>query len=206
MKQWKCNICNYLHTGDEPPDICPVCGADKSEFSLVEEESVQPFDDSTPEEEPSEDAANADIPYNFQSAREKFDKIIIDHHLHPISVHIPNGVIPVAVFLLFTGSLFNNQSLIDAAYYNITIVFLSIPFVLYTGYVEWTMRYKKADTKTFKLKIGSALVVTILSALLSLWKSFSPDAGGSLFFILHLAMLAAAIFAGHIGGKFVFRK
>lgn len=36
MKKWKCDVCGYIHTGDEPPAICPVCGADRSHFHEVE--------------------------------------------------------------------------------------------------------------------------------------------------------------------------
>lgn len=32
MKKWKCKLCGYIHTGDEPPDVCPVCGAPKEDF------------------------------------------------------------------------------------------------------------------------------------------------------------------------------
>lgn len=32
MKKWKCIECGYVHEGDEPPDICPVCMAPKSAF------------------------------------------------------------------------------------------------------------------------------------------------------------------------------
>ncbi len=42
MKKWKCTVCGYVHTGDEPPEKCPVCGADRSKFiELVEEEAPQ---------------------------------------------------------------------------------------------------------------------------------------------------------------------
>jgi rubredoxin len=31
--QWVCSICGYLHDVDEePPDICPVCGAPRGKF------------------------------------------------------------------------------------------------------------------------------------------------------------------------------
>lgn len=32
MKKYVCLICGYVHEGDEPPAVCPVCGAaaDKS--------------------------------------------------------------------------------------------------------------------------------------------------------------------------------
>ena len=37
MKKWKCLVCGYIHTGDEPPEKCPVCGAPKSQFIEVTE-------------------------------------------------------------------------------------------------------------------------------------------------------------------------
>ncbi|NMA65053.1 MAG: FAD-dependent oxidoreductase [Clostridiaceae bacterium] len=36
MKQWRCKVCNFVHTGNEPPDECPVCKAGKSQFELLE--------------------------------------------------------------------------------------------------------------------------------------------------------------------------
>lgn len=38
MKKWRCLICNYIHEGDSPPDICPVCGASSENFVLVEDD------------------------------------------------------------------------------------------------------------------------------------------------------------------------
>lgn len=35
-RQWVCNVCGYIHEGDEPPDVCPVCGAGADAFSPVE--------------------------------------------------------------------------------------------------------------------------------------------------------------------------
>lgn len=39
MKKFRCKICNYIHEGAEPPEICPVCGAPKEEFEEVKEEN-----------------------------------------------------------------------------------------------------------------------------------------------------------------------
>ena len=33
MKAWKCELCGYIHNGDEPPVNCPVCGASGDQFS-----------------------------------------------------------------------------------------------------------------------------------------------------------------------------
>lgn len=38
MKEWKCSVCGYTEEGGEPPEKCPVCGADKNKFVLAEEE------------------------------------------------------------------------------------------------------------------------------------------------------------------------
>ncbi len=32
MKKWKCQVCGYIHTGDAPPDVCPVCYSPKEKF------------------------------------------------------------------------------------------------------------------------------------------------------------------------------
>jgi len=36
-KRWECVICGYIHEGEEPPDICPVCDAPKEFFRLLED-------------------------------------------------------------------------------------------------------------------------------------------------------------------------
>ncbi|MBM4331086.1 MAG: rubrerythrin family protein [Deltaproteobacteria bacterium] len=35
-KRWKCTVCGYIHDGKNPPDVCPVCGANKYQFILYE--------------------------------------------------------------------------------------------------------------------------------------------------------------------------
>ena len=35
-KKWKCPVCGYIHDGEIPPDVCPVCGAYKYQFILYE--------------------------------------------------------------------------------------------------------------------------------------------------------------------------
>ncbi len=36
MKQWRCMVCGYIHEGESPPDVCPICSADKDKFELIE--------------------------------------------------------------------------------------------------------------------------------------------------------------------------
>jgi len=41
-KTWKCEICGYVHNGDEAPPSCPVCGADITYFSILEIKTSSP--------------------------------------------------------------------------------------------------------------------------------------------------------------------
>ncbi|HQM66119.1 MAG TPA: FAD-dependent oxidoreductase, partial [Anaerolineaceae bacterium] len=31
-KVWKCDVCGYEYRGSEPPEVCPQCGASRSQF------------------------------------------------------------------------------------------------------------------------------------------------------------------------------
>tara|TARA_B100000315_G_scaffold150307_1_gene138996 strand:+ start:3727 stop:5142 length:1416 start_codon:yes stop_codon:yes gene_type:complete len=42
MKKYICTICGYVHEGDGPPDVCPVCKASSDNFKEVEESVDQP--------------------------------------------------------------------------------------------------------------------------------------------------------------------
>jgi len=35
MRKWMCTICGYIHEGDEPPEVCPVCGASREDFEEI---------------------------------------------------------------------------------------------------------------------------------------------------------------------------
>ena len=37
MKIYICEICGYVHYGDELPEVCPQCGATKEVFKFKEE-------------------------------------------------------------------------------------------------------------------------------------------------------------------------
>jgi rubrerythrin len=37
-KRWRCMICGYIHVGDEPPYVCPVCNAPRRMFEQIGED------------------------------------------------------------------------------------------------------------------------------------------------------------------------
>lgn len=34
--KWRCKVCGYIHEGDQPPAVCPLCGVGPEEFERVD--------------------------------------------------------------------------------------------------------------------------------------------------------------------------
>lgn len=233
MKKWRCTVCNYIHSADQPPEKCPVCGADRSKFveiSETEAEAVQAqktdkqlerekakvreaYGDGGEEASPkAAQSAGADAPQSGKSGfTELLQQQMVRHHAHPLSVHVPNGVLPITVLFMFVAAVFSAGFPARAAFYYTVVVLLTLPFVLYSGYNAWQRKYGGALNNLFLVKIGAAAVVTVTCLLVVIWYFVNPDVvmagaarrGG--FLAVNLIMLAAAGVAGFIGGKLVFK-
>lgn len=44
-KSWKCEVCGYIHRGENPPETCPVCGVGADQFTLFEAVAEKPQSD-----------------------------------------------------------------------------------------------------------------------------------------------------------------
>jgi len=45
--EWECTRCGYIRVGEEPPAVCPECGATANEFEfweLEEESDLEDYD------------------------------------------------------------------------------------------------------------------------------------------------------------------
>ncbi len=223
MKKWKCTVCGYIHTGEEPPEECPVCGADKSAFIEITDEAPEsetsrekpaseakaapgePTSEPGPAEPSPEEAPPAPTP------EEKRRDLLVKYHVHPISVHIPNGVAPISAFFVLLAVLFGCPYLEIAALCNMVLVLLTMPAVLYTGYISWRHKYKGARTDLFFNKILCAGFVTLLSLVIVMWWIIDPtvaSTGGDgrwIFLILNGLLVAFGAAAGWLGGKLVFK-
>lgn len=40
MKKWRCEVCGYIHDGDEVDGACPKCGAAAEKFQLLDEKAA----------------------------------------------------------------------------------------------------------------------------------------------------------------------
>ena len=227
MKKWKCLVCGYIHTGDEPPEKCPVCGAPKSQFIDVTEPEApapKPAPPAAPETQPTADSPEISAPVAaaktaepepvspFKDSRyRRLFEMMTKYHGHPISVHIPNGLLPVTILFIILSALFSIKGMTTAATYNLGAVALSMPLVLFLGWVDWQNRFNGAITDIFIVKIACGIIVTVTAWFLFIWLLVNPavvttpQASRVAFFMINLIMLGAASIAGWYGGKLVFR-
>ncbi len=211
MKRWECTVCGYIHEGDEPPQKCPVCGADKSMFVLLEPEQEAPEETGPIEPEVQKTEAVPERPVSELQKNPLFGQML-KHHVHPVSVHIPNGVLPVSVIFIVLSALFNFSGLSQAAFYNLVFVVASMPLVLFSGYLEWQVKYGGNLTRLFMVKIACAGIVVLTAIVLVVWLYIDPQvavsssSGRMSFFIVNMVMLAAAATAGFIGGKLLYKE
>lgn len=205
MKKWMCSVCGYTVNAEEPPENCPVCGAEKSLFELVEDSS-----DSKADQKNDAESANAEkSPDDLKSRVYWIVKdVITKHHLHPISVHVPNGVAPASFLFLLVSFLSGGVPALEkASFINLVFVLLAMPVVVFTGYTDWKEKYSGALTTVFKTKIICAVAITGLLFISVLWRSLDAEAGSSwLYLLINAAILVCAGLAGFMGGKLVFKN
>ncbi len=193
MKAWQCIVCKYVHRGKEPPEKCPICNVSANKFIEIQEPSDT--GDTKPEIK--------------ESDLEKIYSMLIKHHAHPVSVHTPNGILPVAVVLWIAAWLFNYDILSKTAFINMVFVIIVLPLVIFTGVLEWKKKYNGTLNQVFKLKIISATLTCILCVISFGWYLVNPNVLSSvfawLFILVNIIMVAFAGLAGHIGSKLVFK-
>ncbi|MCP3931848.1 MAG: hypothetical protein GY705_22465, partial [Bacteroidetes bacterium] len=136
--------------------------------------------------------------------------VVLKLHLHPITVHTPNGILPMAIIFLALVTFYNYQSFELAFFYSMIFVLATMPVVLFTGYMEWQMRYRGAKTYVFIFKILCSLIVLATVSTLVIWRIIDPGVAGPdsplrlTYFGVGAASVIAAGIAGHLGGKLVF--
>jgi len=205
-KKWKCTVCGYIHSGLTPPDKCPVCNAPAEMFIELDKNGKEvghlPVSD-------VDSISEKEVPQSSLLFNRLAD-LLVRHHIHPISVHFPNGILPVVVSFLAVSVYFNLVSLEVAALYNLIVVLLAMPLVLLTGYLEWQKNYKGIKTAVFIIKIICGLVVLVSTSVLVFWRIIDSEviAEGSpvkwIYLGIAVLLLGAAGLAGHLGGKLVF--
>jgi len=197
-RKWECTVCGYIHEGDEPPKECPVCGAGPEYFKEIVEKEPKTLTE----------AALAPEGEKTKSAPGFLRRQVTKHHLHPIAVHTPNGVLPMALVFLAGAVFFSWTGLEAAAFFSLIFVLATMPFVLATGFIAWQDLYKGTVTKIFAVKIAASMIVCTALVALVVWRLVDPAVASSegrwVYLTICFISVAAAGIAGHLGGKLVF--
>lgn len=181
-RQWKCTVCGYLHEGPEPPENCPRCGAERSEFIPVEQET-------------------------FNLLHDVWDTLVV----HAVAAHFPNGLMPAAVFFFLLSLVTANPHFGPAAYYLLLLVMVAVPVSVASGIYDWRTRFKGTRALIFYKKIGLAILLFVFGLGAGHLHRTHPDFADAGFavqfgygFLLFL-MLGCVGLLGHYGGKLAFK-
>lgn len=173
-RQWQCTVCGYIHEGPEPPEHCPVCGADRSKFVLLPEQETPPPEPAT-----------------------RF-------HLHPILSHFPNALMPTAWLFLVVHWLSSRPALEEGAVWLVGVVTLVTPLSLITGIYDWRTRFAGLNAPIFTRKIVLSVLLLLLGWAALLLRPTGGEGAGFLFLACLAGMLVCVTLLGYYGGKLVF--
>ncbi len=182
--RWRCTVCNYIHEGTEPPDMCPVCGAGKEAF--------------VPE---------TDSPEHHHRG---FGGLIEKLHLHPVSAHFPNGALPLALLAWLIYLVSGDSSFERTSFYLMLVATLAVPFTALTGWSDAKHRFGTTTTGVFPEKKLWSLVLTGVTLGMAGWRLFLgwTHVPNGLEIVVYTVLLVAATALvarlGMLGGKLVF--
>jgi rubredoxin/uncharacterized membrane protein len=183
--RWRCVVCNYVHDGPNPPDVCPVCGAGKDSF--------------VPETKSPE--------HHHRGPSGLIEKL----HLHPVAAHFPNGSLPLALAAWVGYLVVGELCLERASFYLMLVAVLAVPVTFLAGLSDAKHRFGTTSTGVFpEKKLWSWVLLSIGIATagwrISLGWTYVPTTMveiGTYTGLLFVASAAAARL-GMLGGKLVF--
>lgn len=132
-------------------------------------------------------------------------------YFHPMFVHFPQALFPVA-FALFAlylatgnGDLETGTAIVAAA------GAVGAPATTLTGFLDWKFRYKAYMTPVFRIKIIGAFALIALSSAAVWLRAAVPGVAalplsgwGYAYAVLLAACAADCVILGYYGGKLVF--
>jgi rubredoxin len=181
-RRWKCTVCGYIHEGEEPPENCPVCGADRSKFIPIEAEEVS-----------------------------LLQELVSNFHLHSVAAHFPGGLVPTSALFLLLYFGTGHTGLEMTVFWLLLVVVSIIPVSLASGIYSWQKHFGGQRASIFFKKIGLALTLLLLGLVAIVLRYGQPEllvTGGWrcwLYLLCLGGMLGCVVLLGHYGSKLVFQ-
>ena len=178
----RCKACGYIMEAGRPVDKCPACGVPAKQFEPYEEKVTE------------------------KRAR------LLDLHIHPIVVHIPQAFSPFLLLLataliVATGPF--RTIILDAT----RVLALALPFSVVlafaAGLFDGKQRFRKVTTPVLVRKIVVAsifLASSIAAALISVLTGLDTFASLAPYLALVLVGLGAAVMLGFLGFPLIVAK
>jgi hypothetical protein len=176
MRQYVvCKACGYIMEARKLGELCPACGVPAKAFE----------------------------PYTERISEKR--KRILDLHIHPIVVHLPQAITPMlillALALAFLAEGRVRTALLDTT--RVLSVFLPFSVVLAfaAGVYDGTLRFHKVTTPLLirKMAVGAIFLAASLAAgFLALYTDLDALAV-ALFALIQLVALVAAVILGYTG-------
>lgn len=175
-KRWQCTVCGYIHEGNEPPEFCPICGADKTKF----------------------------IPLDTED-NSLFHEMISVFKFHPVLAHFPGGLMPTSALFLLLYLITKQPDFEKAAFWLIPVLTIVVPLSIGTGIHDWTKYFGKKRAPVFYKKLGLALTLLTLGLIATVLRYdhaslLMTDSWHRWLYLLCLSgMLISVSFLGHYG-------
>ena len=132
-------------------------------------------------------------------------------YYHPIFVHFPQALFPVAFAAFAVYLATGNRDFEVGAFIAAAFGAAASPLTTLTGFADWKIRYKGYMTPVFRIKITGAFVLHALSIPAVLLRLLVPDVAalplsgaGWAYAGLLAACVVTCVVLGYYGGKLVF--
>jgi len=170
----RCKACGYIMEEGHLKDKCPACGVPKTAFE----------------------------PYNSKVSEKRENFLSL--HVHPILVHIPQGIMILYPFFTLAAILFPTgrikSQLIDITVLLGILMPLFVVIAIITGVIDGKVRFKKLKTPDLLKKIYLGLILLVLTFILSIL-IISGVTDLLIIFVFSLGFLTLSAFLGRIGSK-----
>lgn len=181
-RRWRCTVCGYIHEGEQPPEECPVCGADRTQFVPLEEAEPNLLRD-----------------------------LVISFRLHSVVAHFPCGLLPTMALFMLLSLIFTHAGLETTVFWLLLVVIAVTPVVLASGVYAWQKHFAGRRASIFFKKIALALTLLVLGLTAGFLRYthaellVTGDWRRVLYLLCLAGMLACAVLLGHYGSKLVFK-
>ncbi|MDT8440463.1 MAG: PAS domain S-box protein [Desulfuromonadales bacterium] len=180
--RWRCSVCGYVHEGEQPPETCPVCGAERSAFIRIDETETR--------QAPQQPAGL--------------------FRLHPIAAHLPNGLLPTVILFLLLALVLRQPELENAAFWLLLVAVAAVPVTLGAGLYDWRIWFGGRRAPIFLKKIGLAMALLVFGLVAISLRYAEPQLLGSiswgagLYLLCLVGMLGCVGLLGHYGATLVY--